>query len=150
SHIRPEPDDSLYRKQWQFDLPKTYTQALDAPGRPKCHDDYMRSHDRLVGNIPNEDWRWKRRHNYYLNCMRDVDRSVAALLDEIEDLGFGSNTIIVYTADHGDLDGAHRLHAKGATAYREQNNVPLIVAHPAVPGGRRCNAVTTHVDLAPT
>jgi arylsulfatase len=40
----------------------------------------------------------------------------------------------VLTADHGDLDGAHRLHSKGATAYREQNNVPLIVVHLRTPG----------------
>ena len=151
THIRPEPpNDPLYAAQWTFDLPKTYAQALDARGRPKCHDDYIRSHDRLTGNIPNEEWRWKRRHNYYLNCMRDVDRNLVTLLDEIEALGFGANTIVVYTADHGDLDGAHRLHSKGATSYREQNHVPLIVSHPAVPGGRRCQAVTTHLDLAPT
>jgi len=110
----------------------------------------MRSHDGLVGNIPNEDWRWKKRHNYYLNCLRDVDRNIAALLDELETLGLASNTIIVLTADHGDLDGAHRLHAKGATSYREQNNVPLIVVHPAYQGGKRCKAVTSHLDLAPT
>jgi len=54
------------------------------------------------------------------------------------------------TADHGDLDGAHRLHSKGATAYREQNNVPLILVHPALPGGKRCKAVTSHLDIAPT
>src|SRR5262245_32638654 len=88
THIRPEPsNDLLYAKQWTFDLPKTYSQAINAPGRPKCHDDYIRSHDRLTGNIPNEEWRWKRRHNYYLNCMRDVDRNLTALLDEIEALG---------------------------------------------------------------
>lgn len=149
-HIRPEPADPLYEKQWQFELPQTYTQSLDAPGRPAAHKDYMQSHDGLVGNIPNEDWRWKRRHNYYLNCLRDVDRNIATLLDELENLGLASNTIIVLTADHGDLDGAHRLHAKGATSYREQNNVPLIVVHPAYQGGKRCKAVTSHVDLAPT
>jgi arylsulfatase len=54
--------------------------------------------------------------------------------DELDGLGLASNTIIVLTADHGDLDGAHRLHSKGATAYREQNNVPLIVVHSAHPG----------------
>jgi arylsulfatase A-like enzyme len=149
-HIRPEPEDPLYQKQWQFELPQTYTQALDAPGRPAAHKDYMRSHDGLVGNISNEDWRWKKRHNYYLNCLRDVDRNISALLDELDNLGFASNTIIVLTADHGDLDGAHRLHAKGATSYREQNNVPLIVVHPAYHGGKRCKAVTSHLDLAPT
>lgn len=149
-HIQQPPEDPIYAKQWQFNLPKTYSQSLDAPGRPACHKDYMRSHDGLVGNIPNEDWRWIKRHNYYLNCLRDVDRNIMPILDALEDQGLAKNTIIVMTADHGDLDGAHRLHAKGATSYREQNNVPLVIVHPAVPGGRRSKAVTSHVDLAPT
>ncbi len=149
-HIRPEPANPLYAKQWAFELPATYAQPLDAPGRPAAHADYIRSHDALVGNIPNEDWRWRRRHSYYLNCLRDADRSMVSLLDELEALGFASNTIVILTADHGDLDGAHRLHSKGATAYREQNNVPLIVVHPRLAGGKRCKAVTSHVDIAPT
>src|SRR5262249_53570530 len=33
---------------------------------------------------------------------------------------------------------------------REQNHVPLIVVHPAYPGGKQCPAVTSHLDLAPT
>jgi len=149
-HVRPEPAHPLYAKQWAFDLPATYHEALDAPGRPAAHADYIRSHDGLVGNIPNEDWRWRRRHNYYLNCLQDVDRNMVPLLDELDALGLASRTIIVFTADHGDLDGAHRLHSKGATAYREQNNVPLIVVHPAYAGGKRCRAVTSHLDIAPT
>jgi len=149
-HIMPEPANPLYSKQWTFNLPETYSQQLDAPGRPAAHDDYLKSHDSLVGKIPNEDWRWRRRHNYYLNCMRDVDRNILPLLDELEELGLESNTIVILTADHGDLDGAHRLHAKGATSYREQNNVPLIVVHPAYAGGKQCKAVTSHLDIAPT
>jgi arylsulfatase len=149
-HIRPEPADPLYEKQWRFDLPASHGQALDAPGRPRAHADYIKSHDGLVGHIADEEWRWRRRHNYYLNCLRDVDRNIVALLDELEALGLASNTVVVFTADHGDLDGAHRLHGKGATAYREQNNVPLIVVHPAHAGGKRCQAVTSHIDIAPT
>jgi arylsulfatase A-like enzyme len=149
-HIEPAPDDPLYARQWSFELPRSYGQPLDALGRPAAHAEYLRSHDALVGRIPNEDWRWRYRHNYYLNCLRDVDRSIAPLLDELEALGLASSTIIVLTSDHGDLDGAHRLHSKGATAYREQNNVPLIVVHPGHPGGKRCKAVTTHLDIAPT
>jgi len=149
-HIKPEPATPLYAKQWAFDLPASYTQRLDAAGRPAAHTDYLRSHDALVGNIANEDWRWRRRHNYYLNCLRDVDRNILPLLDELDAVGLASKTIIVLTADHGDLDGAHRLHAKGATSYREQNNVPLIVVHPAHGGGKRCKAVTSHLDIAPT
>jgi arylsulfatase len=150
-HVRVEPPDPLYAKQWQFELPASYRQSLDAAGRPRAHADYMRSHDGLVGRIAEaEEWRWRRRHNYYLNCLRDVDRSMLTLLDELDALGLAGNTIVVLTADHGDLDGAHRLHGKGATSYREQNNVPLIVVHPAHAGGKRCKAVTTHLDIAPT
>ena len=136
-HIRPEPANAFYDRQWPVELPPSYVQPLDATGRPAAHTDFMESHDALTGNIPNEDWRWRRRHNYYLNCLRDADRNIAALLDELEALGIADRTIVILTADHGDLDGSHRLHAKVATAYREQNNVPLIVAHPAYPGGRR-------------
>ena len=149
-HIRPEPAVPLYGQKWSSTLPPTYLQMLDEPGRPRAHADYIASHDGLVGNIPNEDWRWMRRHDYYLNCLRDVDRNIVPLLDELDALGLAASTIIVLTADHGDLDGAHRLHSKGATAYREQNNVPCIVVHPAVAGGRRCKAVTSHLDIAPT
>jgi arylsulfatase len=48
------------------------------------------------------------------------------------------------------MDAAHRLHAKGAASYREQNHVPLIVSHPAYAGGKQCRAITSHVDIAPS
>jgi arylsulfatase A-like enzyme len=150
SHIEPAPADPFYATQWSFELPESYSQKLDAPGRPAAHAEYLRSHDGLVGHIANEEWRWRARHNYYLNCLRDADRNIVPLLNELDALGLTANTIIVLTADHGDLDGAHRLHSKGATAYREQNNVPFIVVHPAYPGGKRCQAVTSHLDIAPT
>jgi arylsulfatase A-like enzyme len=150
THVARDPVDPLYAKQWEFELPKSHAQTLDAAGRPPAHRDFLRSHDALVGAIPNEEARWRRRHNYYLNCLRDVDRSIAAVLAELEASGLADRTIVVLTADHGDMDGAHQLHAKGAVAYREQNHVPLIVAHPAHPGGRTCRAVTSHLDLAPT
>jgi arylsulfatase A-like enzyme len=148
--IARDPVDPLYSKQWDFKLPASHGQSIDAPGRPAAHREFLRSHDALVGDIADEAPRWRRRHNYYLNCLRDVDRSIGTVLAELEASGLADNTIIVLTADHGDVDGAHKLHSKGATAYREQNNVPLVVVHPSHPGGRQCRAVTSHVDLAPT
>ena len=100
--------------------------------------------------MPNEDDRWRRLNNYYLNCIQDVDRNVGKILDELDALGLAENTIVIYTADHGEHAGAHGLSGKGATAYKEQNNVPLLVRHPGYRGGSRCKAVTSHVDLAPT
>jgi arylsulfatase len=107
--------------------------------------------DAMTGPIPvSETWRWRKRHNFYLNALRDVDRHIMTVLDELEDRGLASNTIVILTSDHGELGGAHQMTGKGATSYREQNHVPLIVAHPAYTGGKRCQAVTTHLDLAPT
>jgi arylsulfatase len=149
--IARDPAHPLYAKQWQFELPTSFSQRVDAPGRPRAHADFIKSHDALVGRIAGGDqWRWRKRHNFYLNCLRDVDRNIATVLDELEAVGLTSKTIVILTADHGDLDGAHRLHAKGATSYREQNQVPFIVVHPAYPGGKRCKAVTSHLDIAPT
>jgi arylsulfatase A-like enzyme len=150
THVARDPVDPLYAKQWDFKLPPNHAQPLDAPGRPPAHRDFLRSHDALVGEIPNEPARWRRRHNYYLNCLRDVDRNIAIVLAELDAAGLADRTIVVLTADHGDMDGAHQLHAKGAVSYREQNHVPLVVAHPAYPGGKQCRAVTSHLDLAPT
>jgi len=128
THVARDPVDPLYAKQWDFKLPLNHEDPLDAPGRPPAHRDFLRSHDALVGTIPNEEARWRRRHNYYLNCLRDVDRNIATVLAELDAAGLTDRTIIILTADHGDMDGAHMLHAKGAVSYREQNNVPLIVA----------------------
>ena len=149
--LQRDPIDPLYATQWAFDLPASHEQPLDAPGRPPAHREFLRSHDAIVGPIaPNEAPRWLRRHNYYLNCLRDFDRNLVTILDELDASGLADRTIVILTSDHGDLDGAHQLHAKGTTPYREQNNVPLIVAHPAHAKGKECKALTSHVDLAPT
>jgi len=150
SHVARDPVDPLYAKKWDFALPASHFQAINAPGRPAAHHDFLRSHDAMVGEIPNEEPRWRRRHNYYLNCLRDVDRNIAIVLAELDAAGLADRTIVVLTADHGDMDGAHQLHAKGAAAYREQNHVPFIVVHPAYAGGKQCRAVTSHLDIAPT
>ena len=151
THIAGDPAHAMYAKQWDVKLPVSFSQPVDAPGRPAAHTDLTMGNDAFTGPIPVEDtWRWRKRHNFYLNGLRDVDRHIMTVLDELEDRGLASNTIVILTSDHGELGGAHQLTGKGATSYREQNNVPLIVAHPAFPGGKRCKAVTSHLDIAPT
>ena len=149
-HLNQEPVNALYQDQWKVRLPESRKQSLREKGRPTAHQDYMQARGALVGMVPNEDARWKRLNNYYLNCIRDVDRHIVEILDELDDLKLADNTIVIYTSDHGELAGAHGLSGKGATAYREQNNVPFIIAHPAFQGDKRCQAVTSHVDISTT
>ena len=148
--LNREPNYALYQQQWDVSLPGSRNQPIDEAGRPKCHLDFRDSNAAMLGAIPNEDNRWQRLNNYYFNCIQDVDSNIADILDELDALGIADNTIVIFTSDHGELAGAHGLVGKGATAYREQNHVPLTVIHPAYAGNKRCKAVTSHVDIATT
>jgi len=56
----------------------------------------------------------------------------------------------VFTADHGEMGGAHGLRGKGAFAYEESLHLPFYVVHPDVRGGQDCAALSSHIDVAPT
>ena len=148
--LNREPGSPHYQQQWDVKLPESRHQAMNEPGRPSAHEDYIVSRSALVGRVPNEDERWRKLNNYYLNCIQDVDGHVLDILNELDDLGLAENTVVIYTADHGEMAGAHGMSGKGATGYREQNNVPMIVSHPDFAGNKHCKAVTSHVDIAAT
>jgi arylsulfatase A-like enzyme len=149
--ILPVPTTELYQATWDnYPLPESRKQALDAPGRPKAHKLYQEIWNLLMGEWPNEDRRWRLLLDYYFNCMRDSDENVAAVMQGLKDSGMEDNTIVIFTADHGELGGTHQMRGKGTTAYKEQNHIPLMIIHPAYPGGKDCQAITSQIDLATT
>lgn len=144
------PQNETYLAEWDVPLPATRSQPLDAPGRPRAHREYQATQDILLGQWPNEDRRWRILQNYYFNCIRDCDSHRVRLLEEVKANGLDKSTIVVFTADHGELGGAHQMRGKGASAYREQQHLPLMIVHPAYPGGQTTKTVSSQVDLAPT
>ncbi len=150
--ITPPPDNLLYKKQWEFQLSASHDERIDAPGRPSAHMQYHLGWSACLGEIPVErDDMWRIFYNYYLNLMRDNDRSVQLLLDAIDDLDLWKNTVVIATADHGELAGSHGgLRGKGPFPYEEMAHVPLVIVHPRYSGGKKCRALTSHIDLLPT
>jgi len=148
--IARPPADDIYRAEWNVRLPATRSQPFDAPGRPRGQKIYQEVQNVLVGAWPDEDRRWRRLRNYYYNCIRDCDSQVVSVLDSLKSNGMDKDTIIVFTADHGELGGNHQMRGKGNCAYRQQNHLPLMIVHPAYPGGKTCRAVTSQIDLVPT
>ena len=144
------PHNETYLAEWDVPLPATRSQPLDAPGRPRAHYEYQATQDILLGQWPNEDRRWRILQNYYFNCIRDCDSHLVRLLEAVKANGLDDSTIVVFTADHGELGGAHQMRGKGANAYREQQHLPLMIMHPAYPGGRITKATSSQIDLAPT
>jgi arylsulfatase len=149
-HAARAPEHELYRKSWDLPVPASLRQPFDAPGRPKAHGEFDHIWDYILGNVPLEEARWKRFNDYYMNCIRNVDRSLEALLAELQALQLDQNTIVIFTADHGEMAGAHGLRGKGPFAYQETNHLPLYVVHPDVKGGQQCKSLTGHIDFAPT
>ncbi|MEZ4314623.1 MAG: sulfatase-like hydrolase/transferase [Polyangiaceae bacterium] len=60
------------------------------------------------------------------------------------------DTIIIFTADHGEMAGAHGLRTKGPFIYKENNNVPLVICHPDGRRGVTTSILASALDLAPT
>jgi arylsulfatase len=61
------------------------------------------------------------------------------------------DTVVVVTADHGEMGGAHGgLKGKGPFSYEANAHVPLVIAHPAGKAGTATSALTSHLDLLPT
>jgi arylsulfatase len=88
--------------------------------------------------------------SFYLNCLRDVDRSIELVLDALEASGQADRTVVVFTADHGEMAGSHGLRQKGNLVYDENFHVPLVIRHPDVVGGGVATSMASAVDLAPT
>ena len=76
---------------------------------------------------------------YFGHCTL-LDDMVGRVVAHLENLGVLDNTIIVYTADHGDCMGAHKLIEKGEFMYDEIYRIPLVIAHP------NCQAPGTSCD----
>ena len=146
------PEDTLYQQEWNdIPLQNTWQQSLDAPGRVAAHRIYHEANGYLTGLIPNDEWRVRKRQNYYFNAIRDVDQQVVQVLDQLDRLGLTDKTIVIFTSDHGELLGSHGgLSGKGTTAYSQQNHVPMLIVHPEFPGGQRCHETTSHLDFVPT
>ncbi|MBI4890384.1 MAG: sulfatase [Acidobacteria bacterium] len=86
--------------------------------------------------------------NYYA-LITGIDRSVGTILSELGRLGLRDNTILVYTGDNGFYLGEHGLAGKWFM-HEESIRVPLVACGPGLARGRRIDAMTLNVDIAPT
>ncbi len=88
------------------------------------------------------------RHAYY-GQISYVDDKIGGLLKALDDTGARENTIIIFTADHGDMLGEKGLWYK-MSFFEESVQVPLIVRAPWMFRGRSVSAHVSLVDLLPT
>lgn len=87
----------------------------------------------------------------YWGLISQIDYNIGLLIDELKRLGLDKKTIIVYTADHGEMMGEHKCWTKGTTAYEATIRVPCIISCPSLfSGGQVRDELVCSIDLLPT
>lgn len=82
--------------------------------------------------------------------IRYVDEHLKRLFDTLKRLGLYNDSLIIFTADHGEGMGEHDYYfAHGEYLYNTLTHVPLIIKCPAGPSGTKTDLVQ-HIDIVPT
>lgn len=86
----------------------------------------------------------------YCGLTAEVDYHVGRLLDWLDETGQTENTLVILTSDHGEMLGDKGMWGK-ESVFESAYRVPLVIRDPAgKANGRRIEALTESVDLAPT
>lgn len=162
------------RDQSDADEPWCLTISTDAPHDPflapeECYDRYdpadvpkpanfhdpMEDKPELYRRVPAvwDDLSWEEFAeaiaHYYAYCTH-VDDQVGRALDALADTDQLEDTVVIFTSDHGDMMGGHRMFTHGFTAFEEIYHSPLVVHHPGVDGGEDCDRPVQVHDIGPT
>jgi choline-sulfatase len=73
--------------------------------------------------------------NFYGNLMKASDAYLVKILDTLQEQNLLDNTLVIATADHGEMGTAHGgLRQKNFNFYEETTRIPLIYSNPTSVG----------------
>lgn len=81
--------------------------------------------------------------------MEVIDRALARFIRALRERGLYEGSIIIFTSDHGEMNGRRALVDKGVYLFPDVLRVPLAIKMPGVKP-RAVDAPVSHLDLAPT
>ena len=121
------------------DLPKTF--------RENVHTDTFSVHtgEEIEGGL---DELFEKQKQYFA-AIAGLDDNFGRLLDCIEQKGLHDNTIIVLTADHGEMMGSHGIMAKHVW-YEESVGIPFAIRWPDKIARKQTDCLLNTVDIMPT
>ncbi len=125
------PDCHLPFHRQQFGVPQIPYEASDVTPLPQVGIDTPRLRQHTAD---------------YYNCMSRLDTGVGHLLDALERSGKTSDTLVLFTSDHG------AQFSRGKTCcYEGGVKVPTILRWPShVSEGQVADALVSHIDVMPT
>jgi choline-sulfatase len=150
NHISAHPPFRVPQRLLDLYPPKALpalvaTQPAERPEHPA-----IRHLRRILGQHETlDEMTLKRISAGYYALVTHLDEQIGAVLAAAEELGLLGETRVLYSSDHGDCFGNHYILGK-FNLYERAAGVPLVMAGPGVPAGKRVRDVVSHVDLFPT
>jgi arylsulfatase A-like enzyme len=144
-------EEAGYDDSWiHGDIGVPETNEEDLSTKPTVQEQFLRIFN-LTGKPKTE--KEKRAYlNYYGNLMRSSDNYIVNVLNKLEEAGLYDDTLIVRTADHGEMGLTHGgMRQKNFNFYEEATRVPLVYSNPKLfPTPQSTDALVSHVDFLPT
>ena len=144
-NVIPEPYASMYALE---NIPKPATYDENLSGKPAVQR-IKRKHWEME-NMP---WEEFRQHvQKYYGEVTLLDHQMGRVLEALDRLDLAGDTVVFFTADHGDTMGDHRIWNKDYTMYDQIYHIPFIARWPGVirPGARNAAFISQMLDLPPT
>ncbi|MBW1854266.1 MAG: sulfatase, partial [Deltaproteobacteria bacterium] len=80
-----------------------------------------------------------------------TDYRIGRVLGKISELGLQSETLIIFTSDHGETMAEHHWwFDHGCFVFEEQIHVPLLLYYPKMFKHKRIETMVSHIDILPT
>lgn len=145
------PHEPYYATQKYMDLyrdvpiPPWDTFVNTDPLKPRSHQLQVPPESRGKG------WAfWETAVRHYFAFMSLIDHQIGRILDRLRQLNLEQETLVIFTADHGETLGSHGgIQNKGYAMYEEIMRVPLMIQSAGL-APRRERALVSLNDLCPT
>ena len=143
-HLPPEYVKLAEELRERVELPVNLKDNCD--GRPWFHSTPFWG---CMDTSPLDEEEWKTVIAYSHAHITMVDEALGLILDELDRLALADSTTVIFTSDHGDMEGAHNRFDKGAYFYEEVWRIPLIIREPGAPSVTQ-DAYVSFIDIAET
>lgn len=127
-------------------MPENWCPQFSESGKPDAQSSsYWPCQD--TSQMTQEDWR--RTVQHYWGFCSYLDAQFGRLRAAVSDNGLDDNTVIAFTADHGEMLGAHGWFDKGPFFYEEIMRIPMLIRDPTSDTGESRQAFVSLRDLFP-
>lgn len=146
-HHVPQRFVDLYADLPQDYVPENFCEQFSETGKPEAQSAfYWPCQD--TSHMTQSDWRRTAQH--YWGFCSYIDDMFGRLRDAVTANGLDDSTVISFTADHGEMLGAHGWFDKGPFFYEEVMRIPMMLRDPDAPHGDTREGFVSFRDLFPT